>query len=122
MRKRWLSSIRVLLQAVACVVSMVMLLSFPAAKAHAFGTHFRNPEVRRTIERHTSIAHPDQNLQKGVAPTDTLPRFFIPIETVNKIVPLGDFESIPEVPLPRLLNRLKLNPSGSSGQDPLLSA
>src|SRR5271168_4003018 len=110
MRRRGLGSAMVLMRASICIVSVLMLLSFPAARAHAFETHFRNPEVRRAIERETSIAHTDENPQNRIAPNELLPTFFAPTETINQKVPLDSLESISEVPLPRLLNRLKLNP------------
>jgi len=110
------------LRIVACIVSVVMLLLFPAAKAHSFGTHFRTPEVRRATERQTCVAHSDENTQERVGHSDPLPAFFTPIETVSKIVPRDNFESLPDISLSRLLNRLKLNSSGSGGQDPLLRA
>ena len=108
-------------RAAACIVSVAMLLSFPASGVHHFGTHVRTPEVRRAIVRHSSVALDDENAHERVAQCDLLPVFFTPSETIGKITPRSDFES-PPVVLSRLLSRLKLNPSGSSGQDPLLQA
>jgi hypothetical protein len=125
MERRVSSSLNTLtgfLHVAACIVSIAMLLSFPATRVHNFGTHFRTPEVRRAIERHSSVAHSHDNALDRVAQSDLLPMFFTPTETASKIVPLGNFEAASEVPLPRLLNRLKLNPAGSGGQDPLLQA
>jgi hypothetical protein len=106
----------------ACALSTVMLLSLPAARAHNFGAHFRTPEVRRAVERHTSIAHSDCDAPARVAKSHPLARFFAPTETAGNIVLADNFESASDVLLPRLLNRLKLNPSGSNGEDPLLQA
>jgi len=106
----------------ACVVSVVMLRLFPAAKPHSFGPHFRMPEVRRAMERHTSIATTDNNAQERVAQSSRLPSCFGPAEPKLKVIPRDHLDSAFEIPLTRLLNRLKLNPSGSSGQDPLLQA
>ena len=99
-----------------------MLLLFPAAKAHDFGTHFRQPEVRRTAERHTSIARSDNNSQDRIAQSALLKQSFAPAKPDVKIVPRDNVDSTPEVFLARLLKRLKLNPSGLGGQDPLLQA
>jgi hypothetical protein len=99
-----------------------MLLSFPAARAHSFGAHFRTPEVRRAVERHTSIAHSDSDAPAGVAQSDPLPTFFAPTENAGSLMLPDKVETVSKVPLPRLLNRLKLNRSRSSGQDPLLQA
>jgi hypothetical protein len=117
-----LDSLRGFLNIAACVVSVLMLLSFPATRFHNFPTHFRNPEVRRSTERHTAVAPANEKTQDAVAQSDLLPRFFAPIETAGKIVPAYDFQSISQIPPPHLLNRQKLNPSGSGPQDPLLPA
>ena len=111
-----------LLRVSACVVSVVMLLLFPSAKPHSFATHFRAPEFRRAVERETPIAHSDENPQPRIALNESLPAFPFLIETASKLVAVEHFESPAKVSVPRLLNRLKLNPSGSSGQVPLLAA
>ena len=103
-----------------CIVSIAMLLLIPATKVHHFGTHFRSPEVRRTAQRHTAIAHSDSSAPQRIAESTPLPAFFTPTETFSKTVALDSVRH--EIPLVRLLHRLKLNPSGSSGQDPLPQA
>ena len=119
---RRLHSVTAFLHAVACVVSVAMLISFPAGNGHSFGTHFRTPQVRRAIERQVSIAHSDSNIRDQVAHSDPLATFFAPADPHPGMMARGHRESFPEVPLPRLLSRLKLNPSGSGNQDPLLPA
>jgi hypothetical protein len=110
------------LRIVPCIVSILMLLLLPAAKAHTFGPHFRTPEVRRSAERHTSVAYGENDTHQRLAQSNLLPRFLAPPETGGKIFLSPNFESTFEVPLSRLLRRLKLKHCGSSGQDPLLSA
>jgi|SRR5580698_862587 hypothetical protein len=108
---------------VACVLSVAMLLSFPAGNAHRFNPHFRSPEVRRTAERHTSIASPSHVTDESALQPRVMPTFFAPMQ--SSATALGrdrGFASPAEVPVLRLLNRLKLCTSGSSGQDPLLAA
>lgn len=105
-----------------CAVIVAMLLFLPANRVHCFGNHFRTPEVRRTIERQTPVAYSTENARERVARSELLPTFFAPTETSSKIVPLDNVESTRQVPLSRLLNRLKLHPSGSSGRDPLPQA
>jgi hypothetical protein len=125
MEMRFLSATKALasfLHLAVCIVSLAMLLLVPATRVHNFGTHFRSPEVRRTVQRHISIAHGDSNAPERIGAGAPLPAFFTPTETFSKTVALDRFELHDEVPLVRLLNRLKLNPSGSSGQDPLLQA
>jgi hypothetical protein len=117
-----LHSLTAFFDALACVLSIVMLLSFPAGRLHSFGDHFRTPEVRRTTQRHTYVAAEGQRVQENAVRSDVLPTFFAPVETPVSLVSDRLFESPSEIPLVRLLNRLKLNPSGSSGQDPLLQA
>jgi hypothetical protein len=116
------SSFKAFLNVAACIISIVMLLSFPASKVHCFGAHFRSPEVRRAVERQTSVAHGESNLHESIARSGLLPTFFTPRETNSKIIPVDNFESAAEVTLLSLLNRRKLNPCGSGAQDPLLPA
>jgi hypothetical protein len=118
----WFESATTALRLAACVVGIAMLLCFPAVKAHRFGPHFRTPEVRRAMERHTFVAHSDDSVPARVAQLDLLPTFFIPADISSRIVPREYLESISELPLSRMLNRRKLNPSGSGGQVPLLQA
>lgn len=115
-------SLRSFLAASVCVVSVVMLLLFPAAAPHRFGAHFRTPEVHRSAERHTSIATGDSEARDYVAPSGMLPKFFVPPERETTAIIGNHPEFLARVPLSRLLNRLKLNSSGSNGQDPLLRA
>jgi hypothetical protein len=105
-----------------CIVSVAMLLLFPAFQGRGFGPHFRNPEVRRATRRHTFVAHGDNNAEDSIAQTCRLTNPVAPVKSESKIVPRDDFELPPQVSIARLLNRMKLNPSGSGGQDPLLQA
>jgi hypothetical protein len=113
-------SLTAFLHVATCVISVAMLLSFPAASVHNFGTHFRAPEVRRAIERQTSVAQSDRTTQELVAQGDFLPMFLAPAATTAKILSRENFESPSNVPPSGLLKRRKLNPSGSGGEDPLL--
>ncbi len=40
----------------ACLLAVAMLLSFPALRSHSFMTHFRSPEVRRSVVRHNPVS------------------------------------------------------------------
>jgi hypothetical protein len=113
-------SLKSLLRVVACVLSVAMLLSLVIAKSHNFGAHFRTPEVRRTTMRHTTAAHSYDSSCERVAHSNIQPARFAPIHLQREIIPLENFALASEVPLPRLLSRLKLNPAGSGGLDPLL--
>lgn len=96
-----------------------MLLSFPANKVHRFEDHFRAPEVRRSIERHTSFAQPELTGAEQVAHADVVPTVLIPVITQDFSKPLASFQVVSATPLTRFLLRLKLGPSHSGGSDPL---
>lgn len=115
-------SLTAILNVAACIVSVVMLLSFPAVRVHSFGTHFRSPTVRRSIERHTAVAQTDDQGGDRVAPAVALPSFFTSIEPASRVVTRGDSPPFSHPPIVRLLSRRKFCPSASSGQDPLLLA
>jgi len=111
--------LKALFHAAACILSVAMLLSFPASKVHDFDAHFRTPEVRRSIERNTSVAFGHDNAKESVAHSHLLPTFFVPAQT-DRPTTSRDTEKPFEAPRFRILSRLKL--SGSGGQDPLPSA
>jgi len=101
-----------------CLTAMLLLLSFPMTPAHRFSTHFRSPEVRRSLERHTFVAsydaHPDiEPSDINLAPTPEAQ-----IEISVGVTLLRAFELPRPVSLARLLMRPKLG-SSAGGQDPL---
>ena len=104
----------------ACVVSVLMLLAFPIRQADQFTNHFRTPEVRRSIERHTPIAQPESGPAERIAHQAVMPSVVMPVETGNVVDPVAKVDLSFQVPLSRLLLRLKLGSSRSGGQDPLL--
>lgn len=108
-----------LLHALACLFSLVMLVSFPITKAHHFETHFRNPEVRRPVLRHTSMSQPEDNRPERVVRYDIRPTPLIPVDSASNLKPLAKFAAaVSRTPLRRRLLRLKLGPSRASGQTP----
>src|ERR1700733_8761272 len=107
-----LDSLRAVLHALACALSIVMLLSFPASRLHSFGDNFRTPEVRRATQRHTYIAAEGKRVQENAVRSDVLATFFPPVQTPASLISDRLFGSPSEISLIRLLNRLKLNPSG----------
>ncbi len=109
-----------LISAVACVVSLLMLLVFPMGPEHQFTGHFRSPEVCQSIERHTPIAQPEARTTECIAHQAALPALLMLINNGDVVEPVANIEFSPQVPLSRLLLRLKLGPSRSGGQDPLL--
>jgi hypothetical protein len=111
------NSLTAALHLAACVVGIAMLLSFPATRAHNFATHFRTPEVRRSVERNTFIAHGESSSPERIACSELLPTFFTPTETDRRITSPDNFALPSQVPLSRLLHRRKLNPARSNGPD-----
>ena len=106
----------------ACIVSVAMLLLFPATRFHNYGAHFRAPEVRRSIERQTAVAQGAHDGQESIVRSGPMPPFFTPPAPISKVFAPQNYESIPQVPFTRLLNRWKLDSSGSGGSDPLPKA
>lgn len=116
-------SLMTLFSMTACVLSLAMLLLFPASSARRFDPHFRNPRVRRSIERHTFVAASSHNLEESASQPAILPKFFAPVE-VPAIGLVGDcyLDSSREVEPFRRCSRLKLGPSRSNRPDPLIAA
>ena len=110
-----------LLNLAACVVSVLMLLTFPVRQAHQFAPHFRTPQVRRSVERHTPISQPEAGPVERHAHQAVVPMLFTPADDAGYVAkPFAHFEIPSQVPIARLLSRLKLGSSRSGGQDPLL--
>ena len=106
----------------ACFVSVVMLLLLPGAKLHSFQAHFRTPEVRRTTQRHTPVAYSNDDICESAVQNHPLPAFFVPAEPEHCTTARKTIGKPLQAPPLRIHFRLKLNPSSSSGPDPLLSA
>jgi hypothetical protein len=104
----------------ACIVSVLTLLTFPMQAAHQFTDHFRTPEVRRSIERHTPLAQPESQATDRIPHQALLPHILIPVEDGKAIVPVTNLEFSSQVPLSRLFSHLKLGRSRSGGPDPHL--
>ncbi len=106
-------------RAALCVVGVAMLVSFPANNVRRFDDHFRAPEVRRSIERHTFFAQPELTGAEQIAHAEVAPTVLIPVTRPDFSKPLANFRIVSEIPLTRLLLRLKLGPARSGGSDPL---
>jgi hypothetical protein len=109
-----------LLNLAACIVSMLMLLTFPLERVHQYTNHLRSPEIRRTIERHTFVAHSEAGTAERIANQAVMPAILESVETWDAVKPVVDFKLSPQVPISHLLARLKLGTAHSGGQDPLL--
>jgi hypothetical protein len=107
------------LRAAACILSVAMLLSFPAARPHHFSQHFGSTEIRQNIVRHTFVAGPEAG-EDRIAQIDAQPAIptTVTIEIVAKsFFPLAIVSNLPAF---RILQHLKLGPSRSGASDPLL--
>jgi hypothetical protein len=104
-----------------CAFAVLMLLTFPIRSAHQYANHLRSPEVRRSSERHTSIAYSNFRPAEVITYPAVLPTLLAPVEAGNTFVPAANTELLPSaIPISRLLLRLKLGCSRSGSQDPLL--
>jgi hypothetical protein len=103
-----------------CIVSVAMLLSFPANSSHHFDQHFGSTQIRRSIVRHTFVDGPKDNGAEEIARIDLEPTIPVPVIIESAAKPLATFELSSEVSPIRLLQRFKLGRSRSGGPDPLL--
>ena len=108
------------LQAVACILSVAMLLSFPVARVHNFGQHFGTTEIRQNIVRHTFVAGPETGGVERMTHNDALAAIPTPVIVENVAKCLFPLAIVSDVPIFRTLQHLKLGPSRSSASDPLL--
>lgn len=109
------------LQLGACILTIAMLLAFPAVTAHHFDEHYRTPHVRRWVVRHTCVAQPESTASDRVQPASVVEtKLPATIQTESANTRFAVLEPAPDVPLIRLLLRSKLGPSRSGSSDPLL--
>ena len=69
---------------VACLISVALLLTFPLVKAHTFNDHFRSPEIRRSIVRHTQVAEADDATAESVQRINIQPTALFQLLDLNK--------------------------------------
>jgi hypothetical protein len=104
---------------VACLLSILMLTTFPAIRIHQSTVHLRMPGVRRSITQHTSLDRTTADSSERISVDHRyLDSVFVKNEEPQKA--FGNIDPPPSVPIIRLLLRLKLGPSPSDISDPLL--
>lgn len=108
------------LRAVACILSVAMLLSFPVARVHSFGPHFGTTEIRQNIVRHTFVAGPETGGAERMTHIDALAAIPTPAIVENVAKCLFPLAIVSDVPTFRILRHFKLGPSRSGSPDPLL--
>jgi hypothetical protein len=110
-----------IIRAIACIASVAMLLTFPIIKPHSFADHFRTPEVRRSIVRHTQVAEVENATVRtverfGIQPS-AVPLLF---DCKTKHPDISNVELALEAIPTRLFLRLKLGASPAGGEDPFI--
>ncbi len=102
------------------LVGLLMLLAFPLQRIHSSSSHFRTPEVRRSVLRHTTLERTPQSSTTEEA-YEQRADFARLVEDCDESEPA--FKSFPilTVSVWLFLTRLKLGPSHDGGQDPLLN-
>jgi hypothetical protein len=98
-----------------------MLLTFPLSKAHTFNDHFRTPEIRRSIVRHTQVAEAENATTESVQRINIQPTPLPKLLDLNKqSASITIVEFVPQAAPSRLFLRLKLGASPGGGEDPLI--
>jgi hypothetical protein len=110
-----------IIRAIACIASVAMLLTFPMIKPHNFADHFRTPEVRRSIVRHTQVAEVENATVRtverfGIQPS-AVPLLF---DCKTKYPDISNVELALQALPTRLFLRLKLGASPAGGEDPFI--
>jgi hypothetical protein len=102
----------------ACFSSLLILFTVPIERVHHFAVHFRTGEARRAAERHTALASDD------APPADPRPhRGTLSAVTITPVLCAATradaYAATTEVPIARLLSRLKLGSRSDSDSDSL---
>ena len=103
----------------ACLASMVMLLTLSMALTHQNADHFRMPEVRRSVERHSFLNESKSDVVDKISAQNLRPTIVFRGEPDPGVERIIEPAPIVQAPIMRLLMRLKLGPSRSSSPDPL---
>ncbi len=101
----------------ACLLAVMMLLSLPMTRSHTFSTHFRSPEVRRSVARHTAVSpiHAEAKLQLAASEIEPVPAIQAQPQT-----PLRNREEVARASIIETLHRMKLGPPGEADSEPHL--
>jgi hypothetical protein len=101
-------------------VGLLMILTFPVQRPHQFTAHFRGDEMRRSVQRHTSLAESEAGSAERIAQRDVLPAIRVPVTIPPSVSLLAASKFRLPIGFRRLLLRLKLGPSGTCAPDPLI--
>ena len=112
-------TVSAIFRATAITLALLMLVSLPAVRSHNFATHLRTPTTRRSTLRHTSVAQPEMSAGEQVQ-SHPSPLALIPVEAAATVIrPVLGLDSRTNIPLARMLRRLKLGFSRARSPDPL---
>ncbi len=106
--------------AALCVVAALMLITFPLQRIHHSYSHFRTSEIRRSAARHTSLERsPDAASVEAVGNVAGLLSLRLRDDEDSEQA-LDNTAIISNVPVRLFLMRLKMAPSRTGAQDPLV--
>jgi hypothetical protein len=103
-----------------CVSVALMLVMLPVPRVHQAADHFRSPEIRRSIERNVFLERTKNDFSERISTNYLEPTSLLRTETEDSVKLIVGFAPTPQVPITRLLLRLKLGSSVSGTPDPLL--
>ena len=112
--------ITVIFRVIACLAAAFMLLTLPLSPAHQPTNHFRAPQLRSFVQRHSVLEETRSDVSDRLALEQRQPSPILTVEEQTAAIPSGEFHSTPEVPISLLLLRLKLGPASSGGLEPHL--
>jgi hypothetical protein len=98
---------------------IAILVSLSITPVHNFSNHFRAPEVRRTVKRHTVVSQAE-DCASAVTARHSEPIATVPPFENSAIMPTGNQESPSVLPVIRWLRRLKLGTSRSGPSEAFL--
>lgn len=121
-REFYMPSIGAIGKAAACVVGLIMLLSFPisSSSSHPYQMRLGNPAVRSSIERHTVLALPEARGADNVCQCMAQPTLLNPIDDSENFKRSSGFDSFAPAVILDLLQRLKIGPAGARSEDPFI--
>ncbi len=102
----------------ACLLALMMLISFAALRSHEFTAHFRVGETARFVKRHTFVSP-----MQGKTKFNLTVSNFQPIRTIRtepqRLKDRFEVETTTRVSIVEALHRLKLGPHTESDPEPL---
>jgi hypothetical protein len=110
-----------MLRLAICLLSLLVLITLPAGRAHELQTHYRTTQLRQSFEGHAYVAQAEAGEFDQVSYEASLPSWSAWMRP-DPAPAMQIYRTEPgAIPSPnRLLLRLKLGPPSSGSQDPLV--